>query len=70
MGFYYRANLLQIQVYYESLMVKQEDQILEFTSEDLIGIEASDCLLLTCADPEGGGGVKGVGTPPPLLINH
>ena len=35
--FSYRDNLLQIRVYYETLMTKQEDQILEFTSEDLMG---------------------------------
>ena len=35
--FSYRDNLLQIRVYYETLVTKKEEQILEFTQDDLIG---------------------------------
>ena len=37
MYFCYRENLVQIRVYYETLMTKREEQILEFTFDDLIG---------------------------------
>ena len=35
--FSYRDNLLQIRVNYETLVTKREEQILEFTQDDLIG---------------------------------
>ena len=33
----FRQNLVQIQIYYETLVTTRDEQMLEFTSEDLTG---------------------------------